>query len=276
MKLNKLIFRLLFSAVLIGMMASGAMAVTFFDFTVNDSWIPGVLDTSVNPFIADKITGGYTEVITFTSATTFDVSLKWEAGQFFKDDGVTLVTTYLNNAEPVGYKLYGTYLGSGSFATDISGATTFTTNVGSGGLSLYIDPSSDTTLGQPASGNVAWSRLNFADDILIATGTPRSGSGTLNPNLSTCQGGGINCGSFGTSTTFSLTNPSGMNYFVAPVPFYGLSFQSGQFNNFNPSGTQVINGSMDVVFAPIPEPSTLVLLGFGLIGTAVSIRRKRK
>ena len=67
----------------------------------------------------------------------------------------------------------------------------------------------------------------------------------------------------------------GNKFFVLPSPFYQLSFQSGQLNNFTIGGTQTINGSLDIVFTnPIPEPATLTLVGLSLLGLAAARKRK--
>lgn len=256
--------------------SSGAMAQSFPDFTVNEGAIAGALGQTIT---ADKITGNYVEVITFSGSETsgtFNVSLKWNAGQFVGNDGSTALASQLGSSSSSQYGLYALYQGTGTFNSTASG-TVFSFAPG-GSLSLFADAQSNTQFVQPGDGAMGFTTTNNADDVLIATGTPTSGEGRLDPTLSTCGiTNGINCGSFGASSTFNLT-AAGSEYFVAPNPFYNISFQSGQLNNFTPTGTQVINGSLDVIFggsSEVPEPATVAMVGLGLLGLGLSRRRKQ-
>ena len=257
-----------------------AQSAVFPDFTVNEAAIAGALP---NTFVGDKITGNYVEIITFAgepASGTFTVSLKWNAGQFVGNDGTTVMNNQLGGISANEYGLYALYMGNGTYTSNGT-QTTFDFTPG-GSLNLFSDANSDTTFGTPANGSTAFTTGNTSDDKLLATGVPTFGQGRLDPTLTTCGttgGAGINCGSFGAASTFTLT-ADGSNYFVAPNPFYQLSFQSGQLNNFSPTGTQTINGSLDVVFggAPnaVPEPTTVTLLGLGLLGFAASRRKSAK
>jgi hypothetical protein len=255
--------------------SAGAMAQVFPDFNVSEASVPGA---SANTFTADKVTGNYVEVISF-AGNSFNVSLLWQAGQFVANNGSTPVGSQLGSVTANQYGLYALYRGNGTFVTNANGSNTFNFTPG-GNLSVFLDPNSNTTFTQPGNGSTAWGTGNTGDDILVATGTPISGQGTLDPTLTTCSGtggAGINCGSFGASSSWNLTS-AGSSYFTAPNPFYTVSFQSGQLNNFSTAGTQVINGSLDVIFgggpSPVPEPTGIALIGLGLLGLGLSRRSK--
>ena len=284
-----------------GVGSTSAMAALFNPFNITETSVPGATPNVITN--AGKIIGSYQERAAFTSSGpigctgtdcgTFTNSLYFSAGQFNGTDGAPLSGS---QAGQLGggafgtnqYQLYALFMGMGTYVTT-AGKTVFTFSPG-GDLKVYIDPDSNTTAVASTS-TTPFIRSNFADDYLIATGVPMSGVGTLDPTLSTCSSSGpgsnINCGSFGTQTSFVLTTgdafpllpglQSGSGYFTAPNPFYSLSFQSGQFDNFTPSGIQDIVGSADITFGnAVPEPESIALLGIGLLGLSIARRRRKQ
>jgi hypothetical protein len=239
----------------IGLTSSSAMAQASGSvFTVNESAVPGA-----NPgtFSADKISGNYTEIISF-SGNSFFLSMIWHAGTYVTASGTTPQPSQLGGGlSPNQYGLYVLYTASGTFST-INGVTTLTYTAGAGTFNTYLDPLSDSTFVAPGDGTTPWTITGGSgDDIQIGIGFPSSGQATIDPTVSTCTTG-LSCGSFGTATSFSLTTP-GAQYFVAPVPFYGTSLQSGQLSSFSPTGTQTINGTMDFAFGQVTTPPPILL-----------------
>ena len=273
MKFNKIAAAALSAIALLA--AGSARADLFPDFRVNPApYFAGL------PFTADKITGNYDEVISFPTANTFNVSLKFQAGQFVANDGSTPLAG-VDTGLGVSYSLYALFLGSGNITNPSAGVTLLTLTPG-GSLNLFIDPglatAARTGFITPPNGTTPYGRTNFADDVqLVSGGTVSNGAGRLDLSLSTCSAGGgqgINCGSFGQTNNFPLT-AAGSAFFFNPKPFYTLAFESGQLNNFSTgSTTQNINGSLDLVFQRVPEPTSIALVGLALLGLGVAKRRK--
>lgn len=252
--------------------ATSANADTFVPFTVAEGSVPGT-PTSTPTFVAGKVIGNYIEDVTLNADGTFTTRLLFNASTFGDTNGGTISTSFLSSAQTPfagtnNYAIYAVLTGSGTFSPTPVNGNNFTFNSG-GSLVLSLDPNSDTQFnkGPGAIGVVA-----SPDDVTLATGQVVSGGGTLKA----CSG--IDCGSFNTNTSFALQT-AGLNFFTAPRPFYNMLLTSGQFDNidFTKIGVaQRTTGSLDATFGSVPEPESIALMGVGLLGLGLTMRRRKQ
>lgn len=243
------------------------------DFRVNeDGVIPAALGSFFGTFEADKITGGYTEVFTATSATTFAVSAYVNLTGFFKNDGQTSIAGAAVNSL---YQLYGVFQGTGDIILNSDGSSTLSGKTGT--VSMWADPfvvsGSLTTFASATSGLFAPTLGNNADDIKLFEATDLLfGNGHNFPGSLTGANGDFSI----TMLDLALTNPKGKAYFYEPDPFYPVITFDGNFSSFPiPAVGQsaTIQGAANIFFEKVPEPSSLALLGLGALSLGA---RKRK
>ena len=258
-------------AAAVALMAAGVASATpvYPDFTVNTTALGG--GGTLVPFVANDISGQYHEQLTFTSANTFTVALNFTAQGFNYDDtDPSLTTSYTAKQTGLGnnYGLLALFNGTGTYST-VGGTTTFSLDPG-GALSLTYDMGANATFNAPVAPGSGYTINSHGDALaLLGSGNATSGSGSESctaPNL---------CGSFGQANTFALT-AAGSSFFVSPVPFYGITLESGQFEGFPvvAGSTVTSSGTVNIVMA-VPEPTDVALVGIALLGLGLAIKRRR-
>lgn len=155
--------------------------------------------------------------------------------------------------------------------------------------SSYFVTSLDYTLYGDAGSNATFTQATAVGagtaPSVTPTGTPTelaSGSLISVPGLQNVVDGNDGAGTaFNTTTSFDLT-AAGENFFVEPEPFYDIAFESiindaGSFTKTDDGSGAAIQGAGTATFInSVPEPTTLALLGLGLLGFGAASTRRRK
>lgn len=256
-------------------------------FTVNPNSIPGT--TIYNQFNADAIFGGTSGRIIMDGDTKTATEKGYvQFSSFSKNsNGIDSDITGLGLTGSPNTQKYGLYLTfdlAVSYDTNSAnpfGAGTSNYIVDSLTFTLWADPGLDTTFIQASLTTDASVSGATGDDYALATGSLVRGSAAINED----GGVGIN-----TTTTFVLTDPEGKAFFIDPDPFYQFMFSGA--NNTGPgvlrpdgydldvgctTGTcnfAIVNSTLTIDYAGVPEPATLALFGISLLGFGASRLRK--
>jgi hypothetical protein len=191
-------------------------------------------------------------------------------------DGAEIDSLISQIAAPSSYHTAGTYGLYFTFTATVSGVSNFQSaalgTVTQFDFTLYADAGRDTVFTPGTCTNVCTDPTETTGgDIALASGHLISGSAGFQ--------GSTNAPTLAALTTFDLT-AAGMDYFVAPNPFYQFALtsttaNSGSVVKAGTDGTTItingINGGANLV----PEPLTLSVFGAGLFGAA-ALRRRRK
>lgn len=252
----------LFGAALsVAAIGSVSAAEQFLDFQVDEGSVAGA---AANVFTADKLNGGFTEFVTFTGVNSFEAHAYANMGQFFANEGGTLIGSQLNNFGASGYGMYALFEATGTF-------TGLNFTGGTGEFRLYIDVDQDTTFGTAvgidgvtrvtSAGTADDYEIAFTTSLVAGVGTLSSAPGAYNFDFK----------------DFTLT-AAGENYFISPRPFHFFVQVNG--DNDQATGTGLpgdplrVTGDVSAVFK-VAEPGSLALAGLALLGLGAARRRSR-
>jgi hypothetical protein len=269
----------------LGVMSSGpAAALDFgFNFSIDETCNGDALCSGLSNTVTDidHIGISYTAVIDqdVVGAPLSGNDPFTEAGYVYwtsyVDDGGNLLTPYGLNALG-GYEVYGIFSGAG---TAFFNGTEIEVTFSSFSISFYIDNafdqvlSLDTTdgaIGVNAGAAIDPNELLFSATLLV-TGEAQTGTTLAEGNWEVIL------------TDLGLSALGGF-FLYDPNPFYEFMNLAGNVQNaeivtgvsvFDPNGFVATQGGNGQLFF-IPEPGTLTLLGFGLLGLAVFRRRRHR
>jgi hypothetical protein len=251
------------AALVVGVMSSVAVAQPT-SFTVN----PGAVGEPGGSFTATYMDFSYVSLVDQTATGGVGTFTEEGAGFFSSFRHPDLATVVTNTGINENYRVYGVFNGAGTVAPTAAGGLTATFNAFN--LSLFVDKNVNTTITPDGIGapNGTVTVGGNADDVLIGQSAGLvAGEAHIFPGLAN--------GDFNVLVNF---NPSG-GFLSGP---FVLGLNVADFNGVNTTLQGVstgnfvdgrIDGSGNMSFNVIPEPTSLLLVGSGLAGLGWFRRR---
>jgi len=243
----------------LGVLTSGLAMTLTTGLALADPFAFTVTPPGGSPFQATFIDFSYVALVDQTATAGTGTFTEEGAGFFSSFRHPNLNTVVSNTGINQNYNLYATYTGGGTVAPTGNGGLTATFNTFD--LKMFLDPNKNTTITADGVGapNGSVTTANTADDIQVGSSAGLiAGEAHAFPGLAN--------GDFDVQVKF---NPTG-GFLSGP---FVLGLTLGDFNGVNTSlqgfstGSFTdgrIDGSGNLSFSAIPEPSSLLLIGSGL------------